>query len=1176
MASSQFAGIPRRSLYHAPGLGLAWLLGWLACSGAAVHGQDSNIDFNRQIRPLLASRCLSCHGPDPEHRSADLRLDTFEGATDYAIVPGEPESSEVWMRISADDPDLVMPPVDSGKTPLTAEEKVLVRAWIEQGADYERHWAFVPPSRPSPPSPSHPDQSPANAIDAFVQARLSDDGLEANPVADRAVLARRVALDLTGLPPEPDALQRFLQDSSPEAYSNYVDQLLESPAFGEHWASYWLDLARYADTDGYADDYPRTIWPYRDWVIQAINQDLPFDQFTIQQLAGDLLPNADERSRVATGFHRNTLTNNEGGTIDEEFRIEAVKDRVDTTMQVWNGLTFGCAKCHTHKYDPISQEDYYRLFAIFNQTADADRPGNPPFQKTYSLGVAGKAKQLQNELENLKKQQGTASPEFVRALSQWKATWSETEAWHPLAIRQAHNDADSRLEIDASKRWVSANGPNPDKASYQVVGRLAERDAQPMTAIRMDVIPGEPMSSGKTVGRSAGNGNFVVSELEMDTRIDAPAVEGIQQITLRLPGPDRMIHLAEIQVLDANQKRLPRSTMQSVQQSSTGFGGVIERAFDGNTDGQFDHQSVSHTAVESDPWIRITFAEPQSISRIVLYPRTDGELYRRLDGLIVQLSNSEQEILWRQVVKQMTSEPTRLSMNDWRPVPFAFATADFEQGLSAASPTLSRATWDAQKMIDGELQVGGWAVSGQQHQPHHAILQLTKPLVVSPEQEFRFTVRQNYGQQHTLASFGFGWTGSPGNHLAIPDDPELAASVFARCNPLGDQVQRAIQRCEEELAALPSANTPVMERLPEQQLRETHLLIKGSWLSPGRSVSPDLPDQFYEAAEVDNHRMDRLALARWLVAPSHPLTGRVTVNRIWARLFGRGIVETEEDFGTMGSPPSHPQLLDWLAVHFVDDLHWSRKALIREMVHSHTYRQSAVVSETAQDRDPENRLLSRAPRFRLSAEQIRDQALVLGGLLNREMYGPSVVPRLPVKELGSAFSGRTISQSSGDDLYRRGLYTFVRRTGPYPTVLTFDGTNRQVCTVRRIRTNTPLQALVTLNDPVFFEAAQGLGRRVAKYQQTLATGEQESVPQAVSWAFRVATCRDPDADERKALVTLFQQQHTKYQGQQVPLALLEDPIGPLPESWKTDDHARLAAWTVVANVILNLDEVLTR
>lgn len=775
---------------------------------AQAEPKPARIDFNRDIRPILSKNCYACHGPDNAHREAKLRLDQREVAISklkrgtHAIVPGSAEQSELIRRITTTDEAAHMPPKETGNqlTPLQID---VLRRWISEGAAYAEHWAFVKPI--AQPFPKVSDRNwPRNSIDYFILARLEKEGLKPAPSADRFTLLRRVSLDLRGLPPTPQEVEAFAKDTSENAYEAAVDRMLKDPAYGERWARIWLDQARYADSAGYGSDPLRTIWRYRDWVIDAFNRNLAFDQFTIEQLAGDLLPNATLEQKMATAFHRNTMTNTEGGTDDEEFRVAAVKDRVDTTLQVWMGLTMGCAKCHNHKYEPITQNEYYSFFAFFNQTADADRPDETP------------------------------------------------------------------------------------------------------------VIPAP------------------TPELDQQTRKFDEKIAGLKR---QLATPDIAASI------------------------------VAQRSF----------------------------VPPAKVLLIA------GDLGR-----------------------------------------------------------------------------------------------------------------------------------------AMKDKP-----------------------------AIPTL--PVMVELPADKRRETKLMIKGNFLNLGDKVEPGVPAALHSLPK--GAPADRLGVARWLVDEENPLTARVAVNRYWAQLFGTGLVETEEDFGSQGELPSHPELLDWLAVEY-RRLRWDTKALLKEIVLSATYRQSARVTPEALAKDPRNRLLSRGPRFRLEAEMVRDQALALSGLLSRKMHGPSVYPPQPPGLWQAAFNGqRTWATSTGEDRYRRGLYTFWRRTVPYPSMATFDAPSRELCSVRRIRTNTPLQAFVTLNDPVYVEAAQAFARRIVR------EGGASSVDRA-RYALRLCLCRPPQDEQVEQLRQLFESENEHYRkSAEAALALATEPLGPLPQGMAP---AELAAWTVVANVLLNLDSVLTK
>jgi hypothetical protein len=752
---------------------------------ASAIGSDE-IEFNRQIRPILSRHCFSCHGPDDGQREADFRLDLRDEAL-VAIEPGDVDGSELFDRITSPDDDERMPPPEHGAA-LNHDEIELIRNWIEEGAKYQQHWSFVAPRKAElPPLDQHRAAWTRNEIDYFVADKLVEMKLEPAPAADPRRLIRRLALDLTGLPPARGMVERFVQTPTDETYETIVDELLASPDYGEHWTAMWLDLARYADTIGYAEDRHRDIWPWRDWVIRAFNDNMPYDQFTIEQLAGDLLPAATSDQILATAFHRNTLNNTEGGTSDEEFRVVAVKDRISTTVNVWMGLTLRCAECHTHKYDPISQKEYYQFFDFFNQTEDADLGDERP------------------------------------------------------------------------------------KISIFPAGREAE--------------------------------------------------------------------------------------------------------------------------------------------------------FERLDEEIAVLKETA-------------------------------ATKEETQRLTAA-------------MDDRN-----------------------SPILV-----------------------------------------------------------------------------PIMKELDPEHARTTHVMIRGSYLQPGEQVSAAVMQAFHPLPPNVPH--NRLGVAQWLVSENNPLTARVTVNRFWARLFGTGIVETEEDFGTQGSLPTHPQLLDWLAVDFREH-GWDVKRMLKQMVMSSTYRQSSIPGQASLELDPRNLFLSHGPRFRLSAEVIRDQALAVSGLLSRKQYGPPVYPPNPVKKVRSAFQGETVwTESQGEDRYRRTLYTYLKRSSPHPLFETFDMATREVCCIRRIRTNTPLQSFMTLNDQIFVEAAQALARKMYE--------SDDDCLQQIANGFSIALLRPATESELETLGALYQSTLAEY-AQQQDLARQMAGIDQTGQANENNDQAiaELAALSVIANVILNLDEFLTK
>lgn len=981
------------------------------------------VDYSNQVLPLLAENCYDCHGPDPATRKAGLRLDSAEGALAalrggdrFAIVSGAPEKSELLRRVSTQDRDDVMPPPDTGKK-LSQEEIDLLRRWVAEGAPFAQHWSFRPPAQPS--LPTAPDLSSAswarNRIDSFVLNELHKNGLHPSPEADLYTVARRASLDLTGLPPTPEILEALITDRNPAAYEAYVDSLLASPAFGERWGRVWLDLARYADSAGFAQDPMRTIWKYRDWVIQALNENLPFDEFTVKQLAGDLLPDPDEETLVATAFHRNTMTNSEGGTDDEEWRNAAVIDRVNTTFQVWMGVTMGCAQCHNHKYDPITQKEYFRVFAVFNNTEDADRGDESPFLSTFTPEETERRAALEEEISKLR-------PETEGQLAAARAQLGHLR--DPLLTRYV------RVELP---------GDQPVLALSEVEVYVGETNiAKSGTARQAESAPPSP-ESDKPHPRAR-------PELAIDGAVD-PKPEAAE-------GP-------------------PVSTTE--------------------------------ISPARDAWWELDLGEPRVIDEIVVHHRTAKEVVDRLTKIRVVTLDPERRPLW----------------------------------------------------LQGDLK---------SRRPRHSIR-------VPPA-----AVDLSTSLKNQLLHYGDWLT------------PELVADIDR------------LERLQTELDKLRGVRTPILRELPREKRRRTHIQIRGDFRIKDEEVTPGIPQAFQlgdgltagagernagerkagKSDDVDANgtaEIDRLWLARWLVDDRNPLTARVTANRHWEHLFGRGLVHTSEDFGIQGEAPSHPELLDDLANDLVNS-GWDIKALLRRIVTSSTYRQSSAQTPELASVDPFNQLFSRGPRFRLSAEILRDQTLAVSGLLSRKLHGPSVRPLRPELGLKTAFGNSADwTTSPGADRYRRGLYTEWRRTAPHPSMTTFDAPSREFCTVRRIRTNTPLQALVTLNDPCYVEAAQALARRILleTERHDSALGKQEQLRLRAAQGFRWCLSRPPEPHEIDELVALYNRTLQKFRHDpEAARALATEPLGPLPESAGNIKMAELAAWTVVANVLMNLDEFLAR
>jgi hypothetical protein len=958
-------------------------------AASRIAATGTPIDFNHDIRPILNQNCVACHGG--VKMAGNISFVFREEATRagesgrVTIKPGDPGGSELMARLTTRDPEKRMPPIDHGP-PLPPGQIELFRRWIQEGARWAEHWAFVPPQPGSPPRMAAPHEDALRSpIDRFIVARLEQEGLTPAPEEDRATLLRRVALDLTGLPPTWQEVAAFLGDSAPGAYERQVDRLLASPHFGERWASLWLDLARYADTKGYEADRERTIWKYRDWLIDAFNRNLPYDRFVVEQLAGDLLPEAMLEQRIATAFHRNTQTNDEGGTSDEEFRIAAILDRTSTTWLALNGVTFNCVQCHAHPYDPIRHEEFYRFFAFFNNTVDSDYNNEHPTLKVPDDPARhDEADALQRELRRLWRQASDPGRQLA----------GDSGVWQPLPIRTA--TAEPAVEFRIEEGELFAEGTIARTAYYDV--RVEPPPAR-LTAVRLEVPPLDP-----EMARHTPEHGFIV------TRVEAWAV-----------GPD------------GAERRI----------------GI--RRFFSDTENQF------------------TRADPPA-------------------------------------------DPAAAAKKEERPIEPGF--------YFAASPVQHHARWLGVVFDEPPAIPAGGVLKLRLR---HGTVISSKP---APVRRLRVSV-----------STDARWT-------ALAADAAMAGA---------DQRARELAK---RLDAIPGGRMPVMEELPPPERRETRTFARGNFLEKeGPPLEPDVPGLFppLPAGAPRN----RLTLAEWFVSPGQPLTARVAINRFWEQLFGTGLVETLEDFGSVGEPPSHPELLDWLALRFERDLRWDIKALLRELVLSATYRQSARVTPALLEKDPRNRLLARGPRTRLTAEMLRDQALVASGLLERRLHGPPVMPPQPEGVWASVYNARTWVDATGPDRYRRAVYTFWKRTSPYPSFLTFDAPSREVCTLRRIPTNTPLQALVSLNDPVYVEAAAALARRMqAEGGATLR--------ERIAHGFRLVAARAPAEGELAPLVALHADSLSLYEAD----ADFLDAIG-------APDTAQLAL-TAVASALLNLDAVLTK
>jgi hypothetical protein len=1140
------------------------------CIGAA-RAETAGPDFRFEIRPILSKNCFACHGPDESHRQADLRLDERDVAVDFgAIVPGAPDDSELVRRITSDVAEEQMPPPETGRR-LSAEEIEKIKQWIAGGAEYSPHWSYVSPKRPPLPDVSQPEWC-RNPIDRFVLARLDKAQLKPEPEADRYRLIRRLSLDLTGLPPTVEEVDEFVQDQHPDAYERLVDRLLSSPAYGEHWARKWLDLARYADTTGYEKDSTRKIWPFRDWVINALNADMPFDQFTIEQLAGDLLtghPQGGSATRdqvIATAFHRNTMQNDEGGTDDEEYRVAAVIDRVNTTMQVWMGTTMGCCQCHSHKYDPFAHREYYELFAFFNQTADADRYDQEPLLLTPTEEQKKLEAELKRLLAECNKRHETQAKAQEAAQREWEQAVVADIKWRPLTPSEVKSEggATCTVQDDAT---VLVSGTAPETDTYTI---HCSTDLDRITAVRLEALPHESLPQGGP-GR-ADDGGFVVSSVRMFQEPIRPA-ERVKFVRVELPDRHDYLTMSEVQVYRGDENIARAGT---ASQSSTAYEGHAGLAIDGSTHPHFaTGRSISHTAFNDNAWWEVDLGEPTRVDRIMLW-NEDAHPHRMI-GSRVSLLDAARNPIWTQTLLFSPDLTTTLTIDDASTPQFARAGADSHRDEFPAAHAIE--SHDPKKH--------GWSPDPHAKGPRALTLGLDQPIVTKDAKQLRFVIDQHAAidghRRQTLGHFRILVTDDPRAAGAATVPPSIREIVqtapekrtAAQAEALTKHFHSTVPELRQLVAQREDIQrrlteeykpdkTPIMKELPADEQRTTRMFIRGSFLNPGEEVEADTPAVF--PAFPEDLPRNRLGLARWLVDRNNPLTARVVANRHWEQLFGAGIVLTSEDFGSQGVLPTHPELLDWLAVDLMEH-GWSLKHLAKTIVMSSAYRQSSRITPEKLEQDPTNRLISRGPRDRLSAEQIRDQALAVSGLLSSKIGGPSVMPPQPEGVWQVVYSDDRWVTSRGDDRYRRGLYTFWRRTSPYPSAMALDAPSRETCTIRRISTNTPVAAFALLNDPTYVEAAQALALRIME------SGEADSAARA-TFAFRRVLSRPPNDDEIRRLVALYDSERQYYeQHQDAAVKMATSELGP-PD--KSHNIAELAAWTVVGNVLLNLDETLNK
>ena len=1116
--------------------------------------ESESVQFNRHIRPILSENCFACHGPDKAKRKSGLRLDVHSGATRdlggyAAIVPGDSEASALIYRLTTDQENERMPPVGKEK-PLSPQQVELLRRWIDQGAHYAVHWSYVKPDRPSLPAVQNADWV-RNPIDYFVLARLEQEGMVPSSEADRWALARRVAIDLTGLPPTVEEAIRFVHDTEKEAYQRYVDLQLEKKTFGERWAQVWLDLARYADSAGYADDPPRTIWAYRDYVIRSLNSNKPFDQFTIEQIAGDLLDNPTEEQLVGTAFHRNTQTNNEGGTNDEEFRNEAVVDRVNTTMAVWMGTTMACAQCHSHKYDPISQEEYFKFSAFFNNTQDSDKKDEHPILEIFTEEQKRERARWIAEIDQLEAVLDTPTKALAKSQRQWEKLLQEQPKWHTMKPMDAMS---SRIRLDIKPDdSIVAEGDLPEQDTYTIT---LEPTIEKITALRLEVSPQSQ--------------NFVLSQVQSIWQPDIEKPVEAKYVRIELPGKGKILSLAEVQVF---QNDVNVALKGKAVQSSTDYEGVPERAIDGNTDGDYgEAESTTHTRQSKDPWWELDLGEMRPVRSLAIWNRTDGEqgIANRLAGFRLLLLDQNRDTVWQQTPSQVPAPNAVYLSNGQVQLQFTSAFADYAQeGFPSASV-----------LAGVPNPKTGWAVGGQLNQPHQLTLVLLRSVKTGQGKILLRLLQKSQHKHLLIKNFRLLGTGAESvtEFIRMPDairkivglsdqvrtdaQKKQLAGYYRTIAPELKTQQNRLAVLEHQVKELaPYTTVPIMRELVDEKRRETRIQFRGNFLNTGAHVTEGVPAVFHLLAE--GVPVSRLGLAKWLVSRENPLTARVIVNRHWEQLFGFGIISTSEEFGVQGELPTHPELMDWLAVELMDN-RWDIKHLIKLIVTSATYRQASKITPEALEHDPDNHLFARGPRFRLSAEMVRDQALFVSGLLSQKMYGPPVKPPQPKLGINAAFgSGIDWEASAGEDRHRRGIYTMWRRSNPYPSMVTFDAPDRQVCTIRRPRSNTPLQALVTLNDPVYVEAAQSLARKLLTHDGSL----EDKIGTGVACVL----IRPTKSIEIQHLVQLYISALSHYRSNLEQAHLIA--TNPLGDPSHDADQVELAAWTVVSNVLLNLDEI---
>lgn len=1162
--------------------------------------------YGRDVRPILSDRCFLCHGPDREKQKADLRLDSFEGATSprgekpAAIVPGDLEASELWRRINSDDPEVRMPPPDSNKRALSEDERETIRRWIEQGAAYEPHWAFQTPQRPEPPKTAD-DAWCRNPIDRFVLGELEAAGLTPSPEADAETLVRRVFLDLTGLPPTPDEVSAYLADAGADRYERLVDRLLHDEPYrtryAERMTAPWLDQARYADTSGIHMDAGRSIWPWRDWVLEAYRSNMPFDEFVIEQLAGDLMPDATESQRIASGFNRNHVTSDEGGAIDAEYRVEYAVDRVNTTGSVFLGLTVGCARCHDHKFDPVTQEDYYSLIAFYNSN---EEPGiysqsqNPnrahePFMEAPSPEQAAAIEELKTGLAAILAERDAPNPgedtqraSFLAGIAA-QAGVSWVTPGIGLEIKSAESSAGTTLAVQPDGSILSS-GPNPDQ---DVTTVTLGTDATDLRLLSLEALTDPSLPNGR-VGR-APNGNAVLASIEAEA-VSVADPTRTQKLRLTWAWADVEQNNGDYRVTNAIDPSAARGwavgahfepegqpprgrTALFLSDQPFGFEGgtriVVRLHYDsvyaqhafGRVRlglGSINEEGLAALPIAAGGYYRagqFTTGDRDTIFDAVFGPEQSAGL---------DLGAKFDDKMWRYEGGIMDGAPAALSGGvgvDYvaREV---FSPSERTLDLSLGSDDGIRLFVNGAEALANRIDRG---VLPDQDTATITLARGLNTLVYKivntggPSGIYSRSIEAEAVLPHDIV----------GAMLPAPARrPELVAAADeawrTRFSPRYREVSAQIAAQNEAIAKLEAEipRTMVMKELAMP--RETFVLSRGQYDHPdkNRPVQRAVPKMLgHLAADAPKNR---LGLAEWIVSDEDPLVARVTVNRFWEMLFGHGIVRTSEDFGYQGEWPTHPELLDWLAVEFRDS-GWDVQHMLRLMVTSSTYREAARVRPDAKEADPDNRLLAYYPRQRLTAEQIRDQALYVGGLLVEKLGGRSVKPYQPEglwREVAMPQSNtRIYERGMGDDLWRRSIYTYWKRAAPPPAMLTLDAPTREFCTIRRMSTNTPLQALVLWNDEQFVEAARAAATRVMLH----AEGDEARL----DLLYRLCTGSSLTEARHAAMADALAGFRARYKGAAEDAgALVSRGDSPVPEGV---DKEELAAWTMLASAVLASD-----